>query len=579
MTPRDILLAFKDGQLSKREVREKLRALQKPPQRQPLSEAQQGLWVLEKMAPEMSTYHVPICCRIGNGLHVSLLQQACRQLLERYPILTTVFGEEDGTPFQSEQASQLLAFEQEDISTLASDAVLPHLWSRASKPFSLEQGPLMRVHLFTRATAAGVEYLLLMTLHHIIFDGTSIVPLVTTLFDIYRDLVAGREPEPSVPAAPYADFVAWEQRMLAGDSGAAHLAYWSRQLAGPLPILALPADRPRRQLGKAGADPAQSRRLEAHIVSERLSPELTQELRAFAEVHDMNFSTIFLGIFCLLLHRYTGQEEVLVGMPTIGRPQEQFDAAVGHFVNMIAIRAHTVSTRTFAEFLGELQLTVVDGLDHAAYPFPTLVRELNPPRHEEHSPIFQVAFAYQSVLRSEGLQEILRRYRDILAIEPVAELNKESVYELQLEIYERDVGCDVNIRYRSEVFYAATIERMMGHLVTLAAGVIRQPQLALSAYRLLTPADLRAPSPSDTECPGCHARYAIVDLCRTRHAQHASGALPAAAGGKTRQPGGAQHGPVAGDGRGDPGHPQGRWGLCAAGSSLPPRAFRIHDTR
>ena len=275
-----------------------------------------------------------------------------------------------------------------------------------------------------------------MVVHHIIFDGASIVPMVTTLFDAYRDLADGREPELSGSPAPYADFVSWERHMLASEAGAEHLAYWSRQLADPLPILGLPTDRPRWELGKNWGDAAQSRHFKAHIVSERLSPELTQGLNAFAESRRVSLPVVFLGLFSLLLQRYTGQDEVIVGMPTIGRPQEHFDAAVGYFVNMIPIRAHPVSTRAFDEFLGELQLIVVDGLDHAAYPFPALVRELNLPRHARYAPVFQVVFAYQSFLRSGGLQEILGRYRDTLAIEPLVDLNRGSVYDLQLEVYE-----------------------------------------------------------------------------------------------------------------------------------------------
>ena len=141
MTPRELLLAFKDGTLSKHEVRERLRALQMPPRKHPLSEGQQGLWALQKMAPEMSAYNVPLCFRLGHELDVALLQRACGLLLERFPILTTVFGEEDGVPFQTEQPSQLLCFEQEDISRLESGAVLPHLRARASQPFSLDAGP------------------------------------------------------------------------------------------------------------------------------------------------------------------------------------------------------------------------------------------------------------------------------------------------------------------------------------------------------------------------------------------------------------------------------------------------------
>ncbi|HXH09319.1 MAG TPA: condensation domain-containing protein, partial [Alphaproteobacteria bacterium] len=487
MTRRDVLLAFKSGKLSKHEAREALSALGQPAQRYPLSEGQQGLWALQHMTPEMTAYNVPLCFRIRGNLDVELLQRACRLLLRRFPILTAVFGEEDGVPFQMEQPLQPLWFEREDISTLESHAVLPYLRAKASQPFSLERGPLLRVHLFTRATGSEVEQLLLITVHHIVFDGASVIPFVTTLFDAYRDLAAGREPRPSTFSAPYADFVAWERRLLASERGAAHLAYWSRQLAGPLPILDLPSERPRWKQAKATAAVAPSQLSKPHLVSRRLTAELAQALKSFAQSRRVTVPAVFLGIFNLLLHRYTGQDEVIVGTPTMGRPEECFDAAVGYFVNMIAVRAYPVGTRSFVDFLAELQLTLLDGLDHAAYPFPALVRALNIPRDDSQHPAFQVAFAYQNFLRSRGLQQILDRYGETLVIELVADVSQQSVYQLELEVFETNDGYDLRISYQPEWYGEAMVARMLGHLMTLAAGVLQNPARALDAYALLPP--------------------------------------------------------------------------------------------
>jgi polyketide synthase PksN len=318
MTSRELLLAFKDGTLSKRDVRDRLQALRNLPRKQPLSEGQRGLWALQRLEPELDVYNLALGFGLGSELDVDRLQQACRLLLERFPILTTVFGEEDGVPFRIEQAAQPLSFEREDISTLAPVDVLPHLRARVRTPFSLDHGPLMRVHLFTRGSGAGAEHLLLIVVHHIIFDGASLAPLVTNLFDAYRDLTAGRDAQPSASPAPYADFVDWERQMLASEAGAEHLAYWARQLAEPLPLIDLPTDRRRSELGTTGADAAQPGAVEAHVVSERLSPELTRALQAVADSQRVSVSVLFLALFNCLLQRHTGQDELIVGMPTIG---------------------------------------------------------------------------------------------------------------------------------------------------------------------------------------------------------------------------------------------------------------------
>ena len=209
---------------------------------------------------------------------------------------------------------------------------------------------------------------------------------------------------------------------------------------------------------------------QAHIITQRLSPELAGALRSLAASQRMTLPVVFLGLFTLLLHRYTGQDEVIVGMPTIGRPQEQFDTAVGYFVNMIAIRAHTWAARSFADFLGELQLTVVDGLDHAAYPFPALVRELNLPRHCRASPGVPGGLClseFSPFRKPAGDPGPLSRHLGHrVGGRPEA---GERVRAAIRDFRDGD-GFDLNLKYQPELYDDATMGRMMGHLAPWPRG-------------------------------------------------------------------------------------------------------------
>jgi polyketide synthase PksN len=185
----------------------------------------------------------------------------------------------------------------------------------------------------------------LIVIHHLIFDGSSTFPFITGLLNAYQDLVHGRHPEPIAQATGYHDFVEWEQNMLKSKEGEAHLAYWKQQLSGPLPILELPTDRARSS--------AQS--FKGQVYTCLLAPELSGQLKLFSQFHKVSLSVVFLGIYQGLLYRYTGQEDIIIGMPTIGRPQPRFETPIGYFVNMIAVRSQKVGTGSFTQFIKELQ--------------------------------------------------------------------------------------------------------------------------------------------------------------------------------------------------------------------------------
>jgi len=468
MNAKEILDAYKLGKLSLTGVREKLLSLEKQLFKSPLSEGQKGLWMLQKTSPDMSAYNIPLCFRIRKKLNVEMLQQACRFVQKQYPILKSVIREEKGIPYQIVQSSQPLFFQQEDISTFTWDEVIAYLRKKTQEPISLENGPLMRIHLLS---CSEKEHILLITIHHIIFDGSSIMSFVKTLLDAYQNIVQDRQLVLNSNPTTYHDFVEWEQKMLSGKAGAEHQAYWKNQLSGILPIIEIPTDHPRVS--------SQSFRGKTH--TGYISTELGKRIKECAKAQRVNPSVILLGIFKTFLHRYTGQDDIIVGMPTRGRPQEKFDLLIGYFINMIPVRSQVLGNQSFVKFVQELQMTMADAIDHAEYPFPALVRDLNVDRTQLNSPVFQVVFAYQNFLQAASLQVFQEKYQDTLSIEHVEGIHQEGEYEFQLEVIGQEDGFILNMKYNPDLFDDATISQMMEHYVNLAKEVVNNPALGVES--------------------------------------------------------------------------------------------------
>ncbi|TAL55533.1 MAG: hypothetical protein EPN89_00360, partial [Methylovulum sp.] len=431
-------------------------ASKKEPARSALSEGQKGLWLLQKFSPLMGAYNVPLAFRIKRGFDDAAFSAACEDVLKCHALLRTVIREHDGEPYQVIVEFGDPVFDQavrrENIAHLDEDDVLPYLTAKVKTPFDLETGPLLRVDVLSRPAH---ETLVLVTVHHIIFDGSSALLLIDALWKAYFARLQHSEPELApVGQAAYYDFVQWEQAMLAGDEGRDHLAYWKQQLAGELPVLALPADHPRRFV----------QTFNGHSHECRLEPALTQKLREFAPLHGVNLSVLYLAVFTVLLYRYTGQNDILVGMPTLGRPQRRFEALIGYFINMVVIRSRLSGETRFTELLKTLQLTVLDGLDHAALPFPVLVRELAVSRDQAMSPVYQVSFAYQNFARPLEHAET--------GIALVEGIHQEGEDELGLEVYEEKDRTLLKMDFRPDVFELSTIQRMMAHTVNLLEDIV-----------------------------------------------------------------------------------------------------------
>ncbi len=476
MTRQELLLAYREGEISAQEVRSGLERLKGEGHKSPLSEGQKGLWALQKMFPETSAYNVPCCLQLRGNLDKAALERACRYTLETYPVLKSVFREEKGVPYRVVQDVSSFFWREEDITKLADHEVSSYLQKWVEEPFFLEKGPLVRFHLLLRGTN---EYLFLFVVHHIVFDGFSTAVFLKALFSAYRKLSGEEEPGEDPVVYNYDEYVEWEKKILTSRAGEGQRLYWKEQLSGKLPVLELPADFPRP------LTPSFS----GQTYSDEMRPEVSKRIKELAQSQGVNPSVVLLAAFKVLLFRYTGEEDIIVGMPTLGREEERFQKQIGLFINMLALRSRLRAEDSFISLLQIIQENLLDGLEHSSYPFPALLRELDTSRTQAFSPVFQVAFSYQNFLGPASPAKLLEEFADMFALEYIPDVRQQGEYELELEVFEREGAFVLNFKYHPDVFKPATITSISKALQSLLAGMAENPGLPVSDYPLLSQAD------------------------------------------------------------------------------------------
>ena len=445
----------------------------------PLSPGQQALWFLYKIAPKSWAYNALLTARLHSQLDIPALRRALQALVARHPVLHTTYAEQAGQPVQRIHPDQPVYFEQIDASGRNRDELRRQVTEKAQLPFDLERGPVMRVSLFSRSTT---DHILLLALHHIACDGWSLWILIDDLRALYAAERAGAPAVLEPLALSYADYVRQQANLVATPAGERLWAYWQKQLSGELPALNLPADYPR--------PPAQSFYGASH--SFKLSSDLTQKLKALAQAAGATLYMTLLAAFQVLLYRYTGQTDLLVGSPTFGSSRREFSRVVGYFVNPVVLRANFADNPEFKTFLRQVRQTVTGAIAHQDYPFPLLVERLRPNRDPSRSPLFQVWFVlqmpYQAGVRDglSGLNEGANRGEaDGLKLEPYDMAQQEGQFDLALEMVAEPEWLTGVFKYDAHLFDAATIERMAGHFQSVLEAVIAQPEERVSNLPLL----------------------------------------------------------------------------------------------
>jgi hypothetical protein len=452
----------------------------------PLSYNQKGIWFLSQLAPESAVYNVNFAARIASDLNVAALRRALQALVDRHPSLRTTFPGTAGKPVQQIHQHQDLHFDQIDGSTWTDAALNAWLLAEAYRPFDLERGPLLRVSLITRSAR---EHLLLIVIHHIVIDFWSLAVLLNELGVLYPAQCAGVEA--SLPALDlqYTDYVRWQTDLVAGPGGERQWSYWREQLAGELPVLALHTDRPRPAL--------QTYRGDSYDFT--LDDELSSRLRAYARDCGATLYIILLAVFQILLSYHTGQDDLLVGSPMVGRSRAEFEGIVGLFTNPVVLRANLSGNPTFVRFLHEVRQTVLDALEHQDFPTVMLVERLRPARDFSRSPLCQVMFVLDKPHRfaqpgsptfaadEAGLQ----MNSGGLLLESFALERRAATLDLVLLVIEAPGSLTASMRYNTDLFDRATIVRVAKHFETLLRQVIDRPAASLSDLKELLAADDR----------------------------------------------------------------------------------------
>ncbi|ASS74698.1 hypothetical protein CIG75_06735 [Tumebacillus algifaecis] len=431
----------------------------------PLSFSQSRLWLLDKLMPGSTAYLLSSAVRLNGPLDVERLQAALCGVVERHQSLRTNFREVGGEAVQVIRPEVRVQLPVVDLSHLSSHdqerEVERQMRAEAQKPFDLERDDLLRTVLLR---LCGDEHVCLLTMHHIITDGWSNELFVTELCALY----AGAE-LPTLDIQ-YHDFAHWQRAWMNSDGMKKQLSYWQDQLGGALPVLELPTDHPRPAV-RSGLGSRYLFQLPSRLL-ERLPTAAWRE-------QGITLNMVLLGAFQVLLYRYTGQTDLLIGTPIAGRNRREIENLIGFFVNTLVVRTDLSGNPTFGELLERVKRTALDAYTYADVPFEKLVEELQPKRSMSHTPLFQVMFAMQNMPRSEA------SFEGVTA-ESIMLDTGGSKCDLSLYVTEESGTLDAHFEYSTDLFCEETIARMAGHYATLLEALAERPDAAISEIPFLT---------------------------------------------------------------------------------------------
>jgi amino acid adenylation domain-containing protein len=439
----------------------------------PLSFSQRRLWFLDQLDPGSAVYNIPYPLSLEGRLDLPVLQSAFAEVVRRHEALRTTFPSLDGEPYQAIAPAGPFPLPIVDLGGLpvgSREVEASALVERdALRPFDLGAGPLFRAALLRLEPE---RHLLLLAMHHIVSDGWSLEILLRELAALYAAVAAGRPS--SLPELPvqYADFAVWQQRWLSGEALSRHLEHWRRQLAGAPAGLDLPTDFPRPAV--------QTFKGAGH--SAMLPAELSAEIRAFCRREGVTLFMLLLAGFDVLLARYSGQEDVLVGSPVANRTRAEIEGLIGFFVNTLVLRVQLVAAASFRDALRQAREAALAAYGHQDLPFETLVEELRPERDLSRSPFVQELLSVQTASPGlPGLGEV--------RLEGIDGETTTAKFDLSLFVVDAEATLRTGVEYNTDLFESATAARLLGHIGRLLAAAVSDPERGWRDLPLLTEAE------------------------------------------------------------------------------------------
>ncbi|MCP4660532.1 MAG: amino acid adenylation domain-containing protein, partial [bacterium] len=497
----------------------------------PLSFAQERLWFLERFEPEAGVYNVPDLIHLGGRLSAAVVEATVNEIVRRHETLRTTFVQVAGDRATSQPVQVIAAAAPHrvpvvDLQALPAALRQPEaerlVGREAVRCFDLARGPLLRVALLR---LGDEHHLLSLNMHHIVSDGWSLGILFHELTTLYRAFLAG-EPSPlEVLPIQYADFAVWQRQWFQGEVLAAQIEYWKRRLDGAPATLDLPTDRPR-----PAQQTFQGRTLPVHLPA-----ALRREVEALSRRQGATLFMTLLAAFKVLLGRYSGQADVVVGSPISNRTRFEIEGLIGFFVNTLVLRTDlsggpadlepTFDDPTFRELLERVVEVTLGAYEHQDLPFEKLVEELQPRRDLSRHPLFQVMFQLQNApappVELPGLT--LSRF--------VAEDTGTAKFDLSLFLTDSADGLPGVLEYCTDLFDHSTMERLLGHYRTLLAGIVADPGGRLCALPMLAPAELHQLLAEWNDSAASYPREACIHELFEAQAARTPDAVAVASGG------------------------------------------------
>jgi hybrid polyketide synthase/nonribosomal peptide synthetase FtdB len=418
-----------------------------------LAAGQEGLWFMHHLAPESAAYNVVFSARVGVPIDVERLQRAFQTVIDHHPMLRAVFAMADGRVTQRAD-DRRLRIGCVDVSAEDPASLHATVTRSAREPLELTESPL-RVRLF----ACGPDdHVLLVVVHHIVFDAGSFEPFFRDLREAYEALAQGRAPALVSPSVQYVDFVRWQERLIAGEAGRAQREYWEQELSGELPALEIPTDRPRRPV----------RAFKGASVGFVIPETLQTGVRALAGSAGFTPYMVCAAAYALLLHAESGQEDILIGTPAAGRTRPEFAGVIGYFVNMVTLRLRVEPGSPIGTILHHVRDKAAAALERQDYPFALLVRTLKTSRDPGRTPVFQAVFNFIRARQGEDLSHFFGeglsgppfRIGD-LVLEPFRLDQQEGQFELELEVADTGRALTARLKYDPDLYERSTAERLV----------------------------------------------------------------------------------------------------------------------
>jgi amino acid adenylation domain-containing protein len=443
----------------------------------PLSNAQRRLWFIDQLGAAPGLYNMSGILRLRGRLNLQALEESLNRIIARHESLRTTFPAIDGAPVQRIAAPFELSFSPLDLQSepdperAAADAARADV----RHPFDLQQGPLLRCRLLR---LAADYHQMLITMHHIISDGWSVDLFIRELKALYQALsqsIPIRLPELPIQ---YADYALWQTAGSNEEQMQPALTYWKTRLGGDLAELALPTDHPRPVVPT----------FNGASVSLFVAEHETQVIKAFGYQHQASLFMTLLAAFNSLLHRYTGQEDFVVGTQVANRNRLELEGLIGCFVNTLVLRTNLSGGPTFVESLARVRETALGAYAYQDLPFERLVEELGPKRSLSHSPLFQTLFVMQP---PSARRWTLGEVEDRLELELIEIENETAKFDLTLAVKEEPDGLELRFVYNAELFHRWRMEQMARHYLRLLRAVIDDPVQSIGCIDLLEEAERR----------------------------------------------------------------------------------------